>query len=291
MNKPVIGLVEAGGTKFILGIAEQGGEFIARHRLPTTTPQATLGAAIAWFAGHTRAFHAIGIAAFGPLDLDPASKTYGCLRATTKPHWSGAAIAAPFSAAFDCPVYLDTDVGAAALAEARWGAGLGQGSLLYLTVGTGIGGGFVAQGRLLHGLSHPEMGHILVPLHPDEGDFAGVCPFHRGCLEGMASGPAVIARWGKSLSELAPDHPAHERIAWYLARAIVTFQAIMEPARIVLGGGVMATPGLLQRVRDEAASVGGGYFVGDPQTVIVAPALGEDSGLRGALALVLGADR
>ena len=287
MSAAPIGLIEAGGTKFILGMADASGTIGERLRLPTTTPDETLGAAIAWFASRAVKPRALGIAAFGPLDLDPASPTYGCLRATTKPHWSGAAILHPFAAALGVPVALDTDVNGAALAEARWGAGVGHGSLLYLTVGTGVGGGFVSHGELLRGVSHPEMGHILLPRHADDGDFGGVCPFHRDCLEGMASGSAITARWGKSLSELPADHPAHARIAWYLGRATVTFQAIMEPARIVLGGGVMNTPGLLDQVREVAAQAGGGYFVGDPRAVLVAPALGTDSGLLGALALVL----
>ena len=293
MSAAPIGLIEAGGTKFVLGIADASGKIGERMRLPTTTPDETLGAAIAWFASRAVKPHALGIAAFGPLDLDPASPTYGCLRATTKPHWSGAAIARPFAAALGIPVALDTDVNGAALAEARWGAGskthggVGHASLLYLTIGTGVGGGFVSRGELLRGVSHPEMGHILVPRHADDGDFGGVCPFHRDCLEGMASGPAIEARWGQSLSELPADHPAHARIAWYLGRAMVTYQAIMEPARIVLGGGVMNTPGLLERVREVAVQAGGGYFVGDPHSVIITPALGADAGLLGALALVL----
>jgi fructokinase len=190
-------------------------------------------------------------------------------------------------AGFGCPVGLETDVNGAALAEARWGAGQGCGSLLYLTIGTGIGGGFVSGGQLLHGVSHPEMGHIRMPRHPDDRAFAGICPFHGDCLEGLASGPAIIARWGLSLSQLPGDHPGRAMIAWYLGQAMATFQAIMEPARIVLGGGVMATPGLLEAVRREAAEAGQGYFAGDPAEVIVAPGLGERSGLLGALAVAL----
>jgi fructokinase len=171
--------------------------------------------------------------------------------------------------------------------------GLGEGqrqrqrSLLYVTVGTGIGGGFVSDGRLLAGLSHPEMGHIAIPRHPRDRDFAGICPFHGDCLEGVASGPAIIARWGQSLSALGAAHPGNEIIAWYLGKGVCTFQAIMEPARIVLGGGVMGTPGLLDRVRRHAAEAGHGYFVGDPAVVVVPPGLGADSGLLGALAIAL----
>lgn len=286
------GLIEAGGTKLVLGLAEADAtgsqrRILARHRLPTTTPAETLGAAQQWFSAQGVALAAIGIASFGPLQLDRAAADWGFITRTTKPDWSHTDFAGPFARAFGCPVGFETDVNAAALAEARWGAGQGQSSLLYLTVGTGVGGGFVSRGRLLHGLSHPEMGHIRLPRHPDDTDFAGSCPFHGDCLEGLASGPAVIARWGQSLSELPPGHPGAAIIGWYLGQAVVSFQAVMEPARIVLGGGVMGTPGLLELVRAEAARTGRGYFVGDPAEVVVAPALGGDSGLLGALALAL----
>ena len=292
------GLIEAGGTKVLLGVSDAGGTISARHRIDTTSPEAVIGAAIGWFGEHLPQPAAIGIASFGPLDLAPGSATWGHVTRTTKPGWSGADVAGPFARAFGCPVGIETDVNGAALAEASWGAGVGFGSLLYLTIGTGVGGGFVSQGRLLHGLSHPEMGHIRVPRHPDDmgpddTEFAGVCPFHGDCLEGLASGPAVIARWGRSRSQLEAEHRrAHQRahpgagmIGWYLGQAVCSFQAVMDPARIVLGGGVMATPGLLDLVRVEAAAAGGGYFVGDPAEVVVAPGLGTDSGLLGALAV------
>ena len=281
------GLIEAGGTKFVLGISDAAGTLTARHRIATTTPAETLPACIDWLRGQGGDFAAIGIAAFGPLDLDRASPTYGRVRATPKPHWSGADLVTPFTEAFACPVALDTDVNGAALAEAQWGAGRGQGSLLYLTIGTGVGGGFVADGHLLHGLSHPEMGHIRLPRHPDDLGFPGVCPFHGDCLEGLASGTAIHARWGASLSDLPAGHPAHGIVAWYLGRALATFQAVMDPARIVLGGGVTATPGLLDLIRAETAAAGNGYFVGKASEVVVAPGLKGDAGLLGALALSL----
>ena len=289
------GLIEAGGTKLVLGLAESDAtgtqrRILQRHRLPTTRPDETLGAASAWFAGLGVPLAAIGIASFGPLQLDHRAANWGHITRTTKPYWSDTDMVGPFARAFGCPVGIETDVNAAALAEARWGAGRDVGSLLYLTVGTGVGGGFVSRGQLLHGLSHPEMGHIRLPRHPDDAGFAGSCPFHGDCLEGLASGPAVIARWGQSLSELPVGHPGAAIVGWYLAQAVVSFQAVMEPARIVLGGGVMGTPGLIDTVRAEATRIGRGYFVGDPAEVVVAPALGGDSGLLGALALALAAE-
>ena len=290
------GLIEAGGTKFVLGLAEgtaadlaanPAAHITARHQIPTETPAETLGAAVAWFQGQG-AVDGIGIASFGPLCLDRANPQWGHITSTTKPHWSNTDVAGAFSAALGCPVEIDTDVNAAALSEARWGAGRGAGATLYLTIGTGIGGGFVgADGRLLHGLSHPEMGHIRLPRHPEDMDFPGVCPFHGACLEGLAAGPSVKARWGKSLSDLPADHPGAGIIAWYLGHAIASFQAVLEPARIVLGGGVMGTPGLLDKVRAKAAKAGGGYFVGNSAEAVVLPALWPDSGLLGALGLIL----
>ncbi len=281
------GLIEAGGTKFMLGLADEKGVIGEPYRIPTTTPEETLGAAIDWFRSKSPLYTAFGIGSFGPLDLNRNSPTWGYITRTPKPHWANTDLAGVFARAFSCPVGIETDVNGAALAEARWGAGVGHGSLLYLTIGTGIGGGFVSDGRLLHGLSHPEMGHIRLPRHPDDLGFAGACPFHGDCLEGLASGPAIIARWGVSLSELATDHLAHGIIAWYLGQAVCTFQAMLEPERIVIGGGVTATPGLLDRVRKEAVNAGAGYFTGEPADVIVAPGLGTGSGLMGALAIAI----
>ena len=304
MGEPMhtYGLIEAGGTKFVLGIArgtrdglsqDPRGAVVQRHQIPTTTPDETLGAAAEWLRREANGELAgVGIASFGPLCLDCADPQWGFITRTTKPHWSHCDVAGAFARELGVNVAIDTDVNAAALAEARWGAGAGasgsRGSLLYLTVGTGIGGGFVtADGRLLQGLSHPEMGHIRLPRHADDAGFAGVCPFHGDCLEGVASGPAVQARWGASLSQLPADHPGHGIVAWYLAQAIVSFQAVLEPARIVLGGGVMATPGLIGSVAAEAERLGAGYFVGKPAEIISLPALWPDSGLLGALALAL----
>lgn len=277
------GLIEGGGTKFVLGVADETGTICARERIPTTKPQETLGAAVAWFRSQGQNPHAIGIACFGPLELDPASARFGHVTETVKPHWSGADIAGPFREAFGCPVGIETDVNGAALAESKWGAGRDKRSLLYVTIGTGVGGGFIAGGRLLRGASHPEMGHIRVPRHSGDMGFAGHCPFHGDCLEGLVAGPAILSRWGKSLSELGETES--EIIAWYLGQAVVTWQAILQPDRIVLGGGVTATPGLLDRIRASAAKAGGGYFAGNPHDIVVAPGLGADSGLLGALAV------
>lgn len=279
------GLIEAGGTKFVLGVADGDGAVLARHRIPTLAPDETLGPAIDWFRAQQLDYAGFGIASFGPLCLDPASPQRGCVTSTPKPGWSGVNLVQPFVDTFGCPVAIDTDVNGAALAESRWGAGQGKRACLYLTIGTGVGGGAVVDGRILHGASHPEMGHMRLPRHPADLGFEGICPFHGACLEGLASGPAIIARWGKSLSDLPENGPQRQMIAWYLAQAVCTFQAIMEPDCIVMGGGVMGTDGLIDLIRIEAERLGGGYFVGKAAEIISAPGLGNDAGLMGAFAL------
>jgi fructokinase len=279
------GLVEAGGTKFVLGVAaDDKGGIEATTRIETTTPEETIGAMLKWFS-QQGALSAIGVASFGPLELDKAAPNWGHICATPKPHWTDADIAGPLARAFNCPVAIDTDVNGAALAESLWGAGQGHRSVLYFTIGTGIGGGAIIDGRIVQGLSHPEMGHIRVPRHADDQEFTGICPFHGDCLEGLANGPAIKARWGVSLSELPQDHVAHEIIAFYLAQTVVTMQAIFAPGRIIFGGGVMATPGLIDRVRAQAVALGGGYFRGEPDAIVTLPGLGDQAGLLGALAL------
>lgn len=279
------GLIEGGGTKIVLGISGPSGEIIVRHRIPTVAPDETLSACTDWFIAQKVELAAIGIAFFGPLIVDREAEGWGSISRTTKALWSGVNVAGHFANILRCPVGIETDVDGAALGEFTRGAGKGLGSLLYLTVGTGIGGGFATAKGLLRGLSHPEMGHVRVPRHEDDIDFSGICPFHGDCLEGLASGPAIIARWGQSLSELPPGHPAHAIVAWYLGQAICTFQAILEPERIVLGGGVMQTPSLIERVRAEARTAGNGYFVGDADTTIVPSGLGDNAGLIGALVI------
>lgn len=289
MSKPVYGLVEAGGTKFVVGVATGPDEVLATTRIDTTTPAETLGAAVEWLAQHGP-FAAIGIASFGPLQLDKAAPDYGCVTNTPKPHWSGADLVGPFAAAFGCPVALDTDVNGAALAEVQWGAAKGTKSALYFTIGTGVGGGAVVDGRILHGQSHPEMGHMRLARHPadvgaDGALYKGHCPFHGDCLEGLAAGPSIIDRWGVSLSDLPEGHVAHDIIAHYLGGMTVTCQALFEPEKIILGGGVMGTPGLLRRVVAAADAMGGGYFVSKAADILTLPGLGDRAGLLGALAL------
>ncbi len=284
MSKPLYGLIEAGGTKFVLGVATGPDDIIATHRIDTTTPEETIDAAVEWLSAYGP-FAAIGIASFGPLQLDKSAPDYGCVTNTPKAHWAGADLVGPFATAFDCPVALDTDVNGAAFAEVRWGAAKGTKSALYFTIGTGVGGGAVIDGRILHGQSHPEMGHMRVARHPEDLGYKGHCPFHGDCLEGLACGPSIIDRWGASLSDLPADHIGHDIIAHYLAHMTVTCQALFEPEKVILGGGVMGTPGLLPRVIAAAETMGGGYFVSRAADILTLPGLGTSAGLLGALAL------
>ena len=293
---PLYAAVEGGGTKFVCALGRGPGQVLDRARIDTTTPEETLarvGDFLAAAAGG-RPLAAVGIACFGPLELDERSPRYGCLLATPKPGWSGAPIAGPLRERLGAPVALDTDVNGAALAEWRWGAAQGCDPALYLTVGTGIGGGAVVAGRPLRGLLHPEMGHIPLPRLPGPDgrpdDFPGVCPFHGACFEGLASGPALQARLGRPPAEAHPDHPVWELEAGYLAWALATYVLVLSPQRLVVGGGVLRQAHLLDRVRRRLPEALAGYVrrpaVGsDVAQYVVPPRFGQDAGLMGAFAL------
>ncbi len=248
--------------------------------VPTTTPAETLAHAAAFFRAQPERPAAVGIACFGPVDLDPRSTMFGFVTTTPKPGWRHADVAGAF-AALGVPVAFDTDVNGAALGEHRWGTGRGIDPFVYVTVGTGIGGGAIVNGRPLHGLVHPEMGHVLVPREPGDR-FSGACPYHGACLEGLASGVALSERWGRAAETLPAQHEAWRLEARYLALGLVAITAVLSPRRVALGGGVMQAPGLLERVRAEVATALAGY-VAAPE--LVAPALGERAGVLGAVAL------
>lgn len=280
----MLGAVEAGGTKFALAVGHGHDAIVAHTQIPTTSPDETLQRTIAWFR-QQGALASLGIASFGPVDLDPGSATWGYITNTTKPGWSQTNVAAYLGDALGCPAGFDTDVNGAAIGEYRHGAAQGCAVAIYVTVGTGIGGGAVVGGQTVKGLHHPEMGHVLLRRHPDDTDFGGVCPFHGDCLEGLASGPAIKARWGVSLSELAADHVAHAIVADYLAQFCQTLIALYSPQRIILGGGVLQASGLLDKVRQHATMRAGRYFGVDAGTIIMAPGLGTLSGIAGAFEL------
>lgn len=285
VTPPLIGAVEAGGTNINLAIGTSPADLRARTSFPTGAPEVTIERILGFFeeAGPVDAF---GIASFGPVRVDRAAPDWGHILATPKPGWSGASIANPLIERFARPVALDTDVNVAALGEHRHGAGRGKRVLAYLTVGTGIGLGLVVDGRALHGLLHPEFGHVRVVRMPGD-DRPGACPFHGDCLEGLASGAALARRWGTSLGEPG-EHPALTQVADYLGQACATLVLTVSAERILIGGGVLRTPGLLQRIRPRMEHWLGGYIaepaLGRPD-FITAPGLGADAALVGAIAL------
>lgn len=286
------GGIEAGGTKFICAVGSGPGDVRDEIRFPTTNPGETIARALDYFRGHpdSKKLAAIGIASFGPLDPNPASPKFGFIASTPKPGWRDADLAGEIRRGLGLPVGFDTDVNGAALAERRWGAGKGLHSLLYVTIGTGIGGGLALGGRPLHGLLHPEMGHVRLPRDPARDPFPGVCPFHGDCLEGMASGKAMEMRWGKRAEELPVDHPAWQLEAEYLALACCNWICTLSPERIVLGGGVMENGALFPRIRTRTLELVGGYVRHESvlegiDSYIVPPGLGPRAGILGALIL------
>jgi len=286
------GGIEAGGTKFVCVIGTGPDDVVETLRIDVAGPAQTIGAALAFFraavAAGTR-LTALGIGSFGPVELRRGHPSYGWITTTPKAGWSGTDIVGPFAAGLGIPVGFDTDVNAAALAEGRWGAARGLESFVYLTLGTGIGGGAVVDGRLLHGLGHPEMGHVAVPRRPGDS-LQGVCPFHGDCLEGLASGPAIVARFGRRAELLAgADADAAARlVGYYLAAGIRSLVYALAPQRIVVGGGLSALPGVIDAAQAELAAQLGGYpglaEHRDPSFLVPAM-LGGSAGPAGTLIL------
>lgn len=287
---PVYGGIEAGGTKWVCAVADAGGDLLATEVIPTTTPETTIRAAVRFFEHH-RPLAALGVGTFGPVDVRPGSPTYGHILATPKPGWANTDVVSPFRAALGVPVRLDTDVNSAALGEWRRGAGAGLGTFAYMTVGTGVGVGAVVNDGLVHGLLHPEFGHIRIPHDPLRDPFAGSCPFHGDCLEGLASGEAMRRRWGRPAEDL-DDPSAWELEAEYVALAVVNLTYALSPERIVVGGGVAKHPALLPAVRARLLALAAGY-PGAPVPVapaaveeyVTGPSLGDRSGVAGAVEL------
>ncbi len=290
----VWGGIEGGGTKFVCLLGSGPEHVLATRTIPTTTPAQTLEAAARFFEESLdgRTLAALGVASFGPVNLDPSSPGYGTITTTPKPGWANAEVVGFFRRRLSVPVGWDTDVNGAALAEQKWGAARGLHSAIYFTVGTGIGGGAVVDGRPVHGLLHPEMGHI--PITPLPGQTAeGVCPYHGGrCLEGVASGPALRARAGRSPSELPPTDPLWDEEARYLAFAAATATLMLSPQRIIFGGGVLKQEHLFPRIRAHFVELLNGYVSSpavttDVASYIVPPLLGDRAGALGALVLAM----
>jgi fructokinase len=282
------GGIEAGGTRWTCAVGDGGSELTRIESFATTTPGETIGRAVEFFAA-VPDLEALGVGAFGPVELDRDSPRWGTITTTPKPGWANTDVAGGLGEALAVPIALDTDVNAAAVGEWRWGAARGLDTFAYVTVGTGIGGGVFANGRPVHGLLHPELGHMKVPHDRERDPFHGCCPYHGDCLEGLASGPALRERWGRPGEELT-DPEVWELEASYLALGLMNVVLVVAAERIVLGGGVSAAPGLLPRVRTRLRELLAGY-VDVPQlgpaidTYLVPPGLGPRSGVLGAIEL------
>lgn len=293
----VYGGVEAGGTKFVCIIANGPNEIIDEVRFPTTTPDETLSRTTAFFLDYAKntgnSLAAIGVACFGPLDLDRESSTYGFITSTPKAGWANTSVVHHLENALRVPVVIDTDVNGAAVGEGKWGAARGLQNFIYITIGTGVGGGAVVNGKPLHGLVHPEMGHFLLPHDRDRDPFGGNCPFHGDCFEGMCSGSAMKERWGQPAETLPTDHPAWELEAMYISMALHGLVTILSPQRIILGGGVMQQEQLFPIIREKVKTSLNGYvqspaILQNIGSFIVPPGLGNRAGVLGALALAQG---
>lgn len=283
----ILGAIEAGGTKFICAIGDEKGNIIEKMVFPTTNPNETMENVINYFKDKN--IDALGVGSFGPIDPNKNSETYGYITTTPKKHWSNYNILGRLKENFNIPMEFDTDVNGAALGEVIWGVAQGMDNCLYITVGTGIGAGAVVEGKLLHGLSHPEMGHIFVT-REEEDKFEGTCIYHKNCLEGLASGPAIEQRWGKKGDQLEVNHPCWDLEARYLAKALINYILILSPRKIIMGGGVMKQLQLFPLIRGYVKKYLNGYvssntILEEIDNYIVSPGLGDDSGIKGALAL------
>ena len=278
MGDPLLGAIEAGGTKFLCALATEQGDIVAEKRIETGAPQETIEQVATFFRMPGVPLLAIGIGSFGPVQLDRSAPNYGFITSTPKREWRDFDIVGTIHRHFEVPIGFDTDVNAAALAEQRWGAAQGLRTFLYVTVGTGIGGGAMVEGSLLHGRSHPEMGHIRIP---HDHAFPGVCPYHGDCLEGLASGVAMEARWNTPAPDLPDHHAAWALEADYLALACANWIATLSLERIILGGGVMR-PHLFPMLRERVTRLLGDYMKA-PE--LVPSPLNHRAGVMGALEL------
>lgn len=291
-DAPLYGGMETGGTKIVCAVGSGPDDLRDEIRFPTGSPEESLRRALEYFSTHhaRTPLRAIGISAFGPLEPSPASPKYGYITSTPKPHWANTDIVSPFAQKFDIPIGFDTDVNGAALGEHHWGAAQGLDTFIYVTVGTGIGGGGMMGGKMMHGLMHPEMGHIFIPHDLERDPYPGWCTYHKDCLEGLATGPAIEARWGKPARELPPDHPAWELEAHYLALGMASIVLTVSPQRIIMGGGVMDQTHLFPMIRQGVLKALNGYFQKSEilehiDEYIVPPALGNKAGVLGSIAL------
>lgn len=293
MKSDLLAAIEAGGTKFNCAIGTGPDDIVASVRIPTTTPTETLHDVMEFLqkASKMGRISAIGVGSFGPIDLNRHSDTYGYITTTPKEGWKYTDLLSSMGELFHAPVGFDTDVNGAALAEYTWGNGVDCDPLIYITVGTGIGGGVLIKGQPLHGALHPEIGHLFIPaIQSDAPNPDGICPFHGDCLEGLISGPAIAARWGAPAESFPPDHPCWGEFATLMALGLANLILTLSPQRIILGGGVMHQAHLFPMIREEVQRMLNGYLqtweiMQDIDNFIVPPGLGDKAGMLGAMVL------
>lgn len=283
-----IGALEAGGTKMVCAIGDENGVIFDTMTIPTKMPEETIPPMVEYFKNNN--IEALGIASFGPVDLDKNSETYGFITTTPKPGWGMYDMVGAFKE-LNVPIGFDTDVNGSALGEQTYGAGKGLSSLVYITIGTGVGAGIISEGKLLHGMLHPEAGHILLKRHPEDVDFKSFCPFHDDCLEGLAAGPAIEKRFNMSAKDLPIDHMAWDIEAYYIAQALVNMTLVISPKRFILGGGVMHQLQVFPLIRKHYKEMLNGYIktkeIDDLDSFIVPQSLDDKQGILGALKLGL----
>ena len=284
------GALEAGGTKMVCAIGDENGNILEKTTIPTTTPDETLEAITEYFKD--KGISALGIACFGPVDLNVNSLTYGHILKTPKPYWSDTDIVGVLKKALNVPIGFDTDVNGSILGEATWGAAKGLTDVIYITIGTGIGGGIISGGKLVHGMLHPELGHMKMTYAPND-TYKGKCPFHSNCFEGLASGPAIEERWGVEGSKLSERDEVWELESFYIAQALSNLICILSPQKIILGGGVMHQEKLFPLIKEKVLKNLNDYILTkelkDIDSYIVPAGLNDDQGILGAIKLAIDA--
>lgn len=281
-----LGALETGGTKMVCAVGDEAGRIFEQISIPTETPEITMPKLISYFK--ERRVDALGIGCFGPIELDKSSPRYGYITSTPKTAWRNFGIMGEFAGALGCPIGFDTDVNVSALGEVIYGQAKGLDCVVYLTVGTGVGAGIYIEGNLLHGMLHPEAGHVLIQKRDNDG-YDGKCPYHKNCLEGLASGPAIEARWGKEATGLADCPEVWELEAYYIAQALTGYILTISPRMIILGGGVMRQEQLFPIIRNQVTQMLGGYIqakeLEDMENYIVPASLHDNQGIMGCLEL------
>lgn len=296
MNEKLFGGIEGGGTKFNCAVGSGPENIVAEARFATTTPAETIGQVCDFFMPYIEKIHGIGFGSFGPFDADPSSSTYGYITTTPKPHWGNTNVLGMLREKINVPFAVDMDVAVAGLGEAKWGASKNDSHSLYLTIGTGIGGGYIVNGKPLSGLASPEMGHIRIPHNFELDPFRGACPYHGDCFEGLAAGPALLARFGQRGETLVDDNPYWDVEAQYIAYALVNFILSLAPQRIIIGGGVMQKDFMFSSVRRKVQELLNGYvdhemILNHIDEYIVPPALGAHAGVLGSIALIMDSEK